>query len=61
MRLLILVYFVVIYFFGSGGDEFRGSLLDPTLSIIYGSGLNPHLVLPTRYFYIQAVDSVGKK
>lgn len=33
----------------------------PSLSIIYGPGLNTDVVLPVRYFYIQAVGTNGKK
>ena len=30
-------------------------------TMIYGPGLNSKVVLPARYFYIQTVDSKGKK
>ncbi|XP_066912321.1 protein O-glucosyltransferase 2-like [Clytia hemisphaerica] len=34
--------------------------LSPSLSMVYGPGLNLEVVLPVRYFYVQAVDTKGK-
>uniref|UniRef100_A0A8C4RXF1 Protein O-glucosyltransferase 2 n=1 Tax=Erpetoichthys calabaricus TaxID=27687 RepID=A0A8C4RXF1_ERPCA len=31
----------------------------PVKSFIWGPGLNPKIVLPARYFYVQTVDSLG--
>ena len=30
-------------------------------SMVYGPGLSSNIVMPARYFYIQAVDAKGKK
>ena len=30
-------------------------------SMVYGPGLSSNIVMPARYFYIQAVDVKGKK
>jgi len=35
--------------------------LSTSLSLLYGPGLQTNVVLPVRYFYIQAVTSKGKK
>ena len=32
---------------------------DPQRSLVYGGGLNPRVIAPARYFYIQAVDKDG--
>ncbi|XP_036381029.1 protein O-glucosyltransferase 3 [Megalops cyprinoides] len=34
--------------------------LNPDQCLVWGSGLDPEVVLPVRYFYIQAVNSAGK-
>lgn len=33
--------------------------IDPAKCVVWGPGLNPDVVLPVRYFYIQTVDSQG--
>lgn len=33
--------------------------IDPGKCVVWGPGLNAHVVLPVRYFYIQTVDSHG--
>ncbi|XP_056587247.1 protein O-glucosyltransferase 3 [Triplophysa dalaica] len=34
--------------------------IDPSKCVVWGPGLNPDVVLPVRYFYIQTVDSHGQ-
>lgn len=34
--------------------------VSPEKSIVWGAGLDPRVVVPVRYFYIQAVDSTGQ-
>lgn len=34
--------------------------IDPVKCVVWGPGLNPDVVLPVRYFYIQTVDSHGQ-
>lgn len=34
--------------------------INPGKCLVWGPGLNPDVVLPVRYFYIQTVDSQGK-
>lgn len=36
-----------------------GSTLSAARSLVWGPGLEPHVVLPARFFYIQAVDTKG--
>ncbi|XP_067652015.1 protein O-glucosyltransferase 2-like [Haliotis asinina] len=43
---------------GEGGGMKR--VVDPTNCLIWGPGLNPRIVLPVRYFYIQAVDQYNQ-
>lgn len=43
---------------GTGGGERR---LSPEKSQVWGPGLKAAVVLPARYFYIQAVDTSGNK
>lgn len=42
----------------------RGAVADPTPSaaqtLVWGPGLEPNVVLPARFFFIQAVDSSGR-
>lgn len=33
--------------------------IDPGKCLVWGPGLNPDVVLPVRYFFIQTVDSQG--
>ncbi|MBN3291499.1 KDEL1 protein, partial [Polypterus senegalus] len=39
--------------------ETESASLCPVKTLIWGPGLNPKIVLPARYFYVQAVDSQG--
>lgn len=48
---------IVLVFPESAG----GSQLSPENSLIWGPGLRADVVLPARYFYVQAVDSEGKR
>jgi len=34
--------------------------INPGKCVVWGPGLNPDVVLPVRYFYIQTVDSRGE-
>lgn len=34
--------------------------INPGKCLVWGPGLNPDVVLPVRYFYIQTVDSRGE-
>lgn len=42
-------------------ESAAGSQLSPEKSGVWGPGLRAELVLPARYFYIQAVDTEGKR
>ena len=35
--------------------------ISPSLSVVQGPAFNVDIVLPVRYFYIQAIDHNGKK
>ncbi|KAJ6667402.1 hypothetical protein lerEdw1_016523 [Lerista edwardsae] len=48
---------IVLVFSESAG----GSQLSPENSLIWGPGLRADVVLPARYFYVQAVDTEGKR
>lgn len=41
----------------SGG----GNQLSPENSLIWGPGLRADVVLPARYFYVQALDTEGQR
>lgn len=43
----------------AGGEAHQVPSASTTL--VWGPGLQPHIVLPARFFYIQAVDSSGRK
>lgn len=38
-----------------------GLVLSAAKTLVWGPGLEANIVLPARFFYIQAVDSSGKK
>ncbi|XP_073680845.1 protein O-glucosyltransferase 3 [Garra rufa] len=38
----------------------RSTEINPAKCVVWGPGLNPDVVLPVRYFYIQTVDSRGR-
>ena len=40
---------------------FTYSSLDASKFLVWGPGLNVKIVLPVRYFYVQAVDDNGNK
>ncbi|GAB6030738.1 Protein O-glucosyltransferase 3 [Chamberlinius hualienensis] len=52
---LTIVCLVIKFFVAFGNLS-----VDPSLTIVTGPGLQPHLVYPTRYLYIIAVDTSGK-
>ncbi|KAL7983892.1 hypothetical protein Chor_000768 [Crotalus horridus] len=58
MFMASLIQFVDSY--GSLSDAFV-KLLSPERSLLWGPGLRAGIVLPARYFYIQAVDTEGKR
>lgn len=54
-KLLVLVAFLSINLTVCGCEP-----IAPDRCLIWGPGLNPDIVLPVRYFFIQAVDSNGE-
>ncbi|XP_026564172.1 KDEL motif-containing protein 1 [Pseudonaja textilis] len=42
-------------------ESLHGAQLSPERSLLWGPGLRAGVVLPARYFYIQAVDTEGKR
>uniref|UniRef100_A0A8C6VER4 Protein O-glucosyltransferase 2 n=1 Tax=Naja naja TaxID=35670 RepID=A0A8C6VER4_NAJNA len=42
-------------------ESLYGTQLSPERSLLWGPGLRAGVVLPARYFYIQAVDTEGKR
>jgi len=60
MFLLLLLYSFILE--GVPIVSSKGSLVDPTECRIWGPGLFPdQIVMPARYFYIQAVDKHKQK
>ena len=54
----ILLCLLVMY----GSSEARSSQLSPDKSLVFGPGVHPERAgFPVNYFYIQAVDTKGKK
>lgn len=60
-RLLLLLFCLEVF----RHDDPSGAQVGPepsaAKSLIWGPGLETNIVLPARFFYIQAVDSSGKK
>lgn len=54
-RFVVLVVFISVNVPGSASAG-----ISPERCLIWGPGLNPDVVLPVRYFYIQAVNSKGE-
>ncbi|CAL1582737.1 unnamed protein product [Knipowitschia caucasica] len=55
-RLMLLLWLLKGEIPGAHG----GSSLDAARSLVWGPGLDPEVVLPARYFFIQAVDGKGR-
>ncbi|XP_043927887.1 protein O-glucosyltransferase 2 [Protopterus annectens] len=49
-----IIYYIILPVLGNG------SKVSPTKTLIWGPGLEAEIVLPARYFFIQAVDNDGK-
>ncbi|XP_076123234.1 protein O-glucosyltransferase 3 isoform X2 [Alosa pseudoharengus] len=51
----------IVTIFGLSNFAFcQKTEVSPEKSIVWGPGLDPRVVVPVRYFYIQAVDSTGQ-
>lgn len=57
---LLLPCCVDVFTHGLSGAQ-AGSVPSAAKSLVWGPGLEANVVLPARFFYIQAVDSSGKK
>ena len=54
-------YFLFVLFLTSKFIFGVSSIVDKKAFIIWGPGLKSNFNVPVRYFYIQAVDTNGKK
>ncbi|KAI1903134.1 hypothetical protein AGOR_G00024080 [Albula goreensis] len=59
-KIPILFYIILILLWLSNCTFCESQELSPKKCFVWGSGLNPDIVLPVRYFYIQAVNSAGE-
>lgn len=55
-KFVVLIVFISVNFAACVCER-----VAPERCLIWGPGLNPDVVLPVRYFVIQAVDSNGEK
>uniref|UniRef100_A0A3B3YDW3 Glycosyl transferase CAP10 domain-containing protein n=1 Tax=Poecilia mexicana TaxID=48701 RepID=A0A3B3YDW3_9TELE len=60
VRLLLLLVFSLEVFRCELSGEKVGSVISAAKTLVWGPGLEADIVLPARFFYIQAVDSSGK-
>lgn len=61
VRLLLLLVFSLEVFRCEISEETVGSVISAAKTLVWGPGLEADIVLPARFFYIQAVDNSGKK
>ena len=54
LAMVIITAFMIQH----GGSE---RTVSPRRTMIFGPALDPNIVLPVRYFYIQLVDTNGNK
>lgn len=57
---LLLVFSLEVCRCEPSGEN-AGSVISAVKTLVWGPGLEVDIVLPARFFYIQAVDGSGKK
>lgn len=61
VRLFLLLVFSLEEFRCTVSGEKSGSVISAAKTLVWGPGLEVDIVLPARFFYIQAVDNLGGK